>query len=185
MIGPWPLSGLLGRTLLVLLEDQLHARGINLHILTGTRAGIHRPDSATIAHKMLFMVAAMAAEMERKLIREHTLDGLRAAEAQDRGWAWLCWFSCLCVRRPPCGVASRCRARRRSSVLARRWWLPAQVVAGPGNAWALRAHQSANVRGSHPSRRCTVSLRTPTVSARISVSPSMRASASACGAPWG
>ena len=30
------------------------------------------------------MVAAMAAEMERDLIREHTLDGLRAAEAQGR-----------------------------------------------------------------------------------------------------
>ena len=70
--------------LLVLLEDQLHARGINLHILTGICAGIHRPDGATIADKMLFMVAAMAAEMERDLIRERTLDGLRAAEAQGR-----------------------------------------------------------------------------------------------------
>ena len=31
------------KELLVLLEDQLHARGINLHILTGICAGIHRP----------------------------------------------------------------------------------------------------------------------------------------------
>jgi len=45
---------------------------------------MHRPDGATIADKMLFMVAAMAAEMERDLIRERTLDGLRAAEAQGR-----------------------------------------------------------------------------------------------------
>ena len=30
-----------------LLEDQLRARGINLHILTGICAGIHRPDGAT------------------------------------------------------------------------------------------------------------------------------------------
>ena len=30
------------------------------------------------------MVAAMAAEMERDLIRERTLDGLRAAQAQGR-----------------------------------------------------------------------------------------------------
>ena len=37
----------------MLLEDQLHARGINLHILTGICAGIHRPDRATIAGKML------------------------------------------------------------------------------------------------------------------------------------
>ena len=68
----------------MLLEDQLHARGVNLHILTGICAGIHRPDGATIADKMLFMVAAMAAEMGRDLIRERTLDGLRAAEAQGR-----------------------------------------------------------------------------------------------------
>jgi DNA invertase Pin-like site-specific DNA recombinase len=72
------------KELLVLLEDQLHGRGINLHILTGICAGLHRPDGATIADKMLFMVAAMAAEMERDLIRERTLDGLRAAQAQGR-----------------------------------------------------------------------------------------------------
>jgi len=41
------------KELLVLLEDQLHARGINLHILTGICAGIHRPDGAPIADKML------------------------------------------------------------------------------------------------------------------------------------
>jgi DNA invertase Pin-like site-specific DNA recombinase len=33
---------------------------------------------------MLFMVTAMAAEMERDLIRERTLDGLRTARAQVR-----------------------------------------------------------------------------------------------------
>ena len=72
------------KELLVLLEDHLHARGINLHILSGICAGTHRPDGATMADKMLFMVAAMAAEMERDLIRERTLDGLRAAAAQGR-----------------------------------------------------------------------------------------------------
>ncbi|SRR6266849_2843080 len=77
------------KELLVLLEDQLHARGINLHLLTGICAGLHRPDGNTIADKMLFMVAAMAAEMERDLIRERTLDGcapprLRAAAAAAR-----------------------------------------------------------------------------------------------------
>ena len=64
----------------MLLEDQLHARDINLHILSGICAGLHRPDGATIADKMLFMVAAM----ERDLIRERTLDGLRAAQAQGQ-----------------------------------------------------------------------------------------------------
>jgi DNA invertase Pin-like site-specific DNA recombinase len=37
------------RELLVLLEDQLHARGINLHILTGICAGLHRPDGLRAA----------------------------------------------------------------------------------------------------------------------------------------
>lgn len=32
------------KELLMLLEDQLHARGINLHILTGICAGVHRPN---------------------------------------------------------------------------------------------------------------------------------------------
>jgi DNA invertase Pin-like site-specific DNA recombinase len=72
------------KELLVLLEDDLHAKDINLHILTGICAGVHRPNAASIADKMLFMVASMAAEMERDLIRERTLDGLAAAEAQGR-----------------------------------------------------------------------------------------------------
>jgi DNA invertase Pin-like site-specific DNA recombinase len=72
------------KELLVLLEDDLHARGINLHILTGICAGVHRPNAASIAEKMLFMVASMAAEMERDLIKERTLDGLAAAAAQGR-----------------------------------------------------------------------------------------------------
>jgi len=72
------------KELLVLLEDELHAREVNLHILTGICAGLHRPNGQTIADKMLFMVAAMAAEMERDLISERTLDGLAAAAAQGR-----------------------------------------------------------------------------------------------------
>ena len=72
------------KELLVLLEDELHARDVNLHILTGICAGLHMPDADSIADKMLFMVAAMAAEMERDLIRERTLDGLAAAEAKGR-----------------------------------------------------------------------------------------------------
>ena len=56
------------------LEDQLHAREINLHILTGICAGLHRPTGATIADKTLFVVAAMAAELERDLIPERTLE---------------------------------------------------------------------------------------------------------------
>ena len=72
------------KELLMLLEDELHAREVNLEILTGICAGLHRPDGQTIADKMLFMVAAMAAEMERELIHERTMDGLAAAAAQGR-----------------------------------------------------------------------------------------------------
>jgi len=72
------------KELLVLLEDELHGRNASLEILTGICAGLHKPNGQTIADKMLFMVAAMAAEMERDLIQERTLDGLRAAEAQGR-----------------------------------------------------------------------------------------------------
>lgn len=72
------------KELLVLLEDELHAREINLQILSGMCAGLHKPTGATIADKMLFLVAAMAAEMERDLIHERTMDGLAAAAAQGR-----------------------------------------------------------------------------------------------------
>jgi DNA invertase Pin-like site-specific DNA recombinase len=72
------------KELLVLVEDHLHSRQVNLEILTGICAGLHRPDGQTIADKMLFMVAAMAAEMERDLIHERTMDGLAAAAAQGR-----------------------------------------------------------------------------------------------------
>ncbi len=72
------------KELLVLLEDELAPRGVNLHILTGICAGVHRPNGQGIADKMLFLVAAMAAEMERDLISERTNEGLDAARAAGR-----------------------------------------------------------------------------------------------------
>jgi DNA invertase Pin-like site-specific DNA recombinase/DNA-binding CsgD family transcriptional regulator len=72
------------KEVMVLLEDQLQARGINLHILSGVCAGLHRPEGATIAEKMLFMVAATMAKMERDQIRERMHDGLHAARVQGR-----------------------------------------------------------------------------------------------------
>jgi hypothetical protein len=72
------------KELLVLLGDELHARDVNLEIPSGICAGLHRPNGQTIADKMLFMVAAMAAERERDLIHERTMDGLATANAQGR-----------------------------------------------------------------------------------------------------
>ena len=61
---------------------------------------IHRPQGTAVAGKMLFMVAA---EMERDLIRERIVGGLRAAGAR--------------ARRPPAAVDEDCRAE------AHRRWL--------------------------------------------------------------
>lgn len=72
------------KELLVFVEDDLHARGIVLQILTGLCASTYRADGAGLADWGLFAVAALAAEMESELIRERTLDGLRAAAAAGR-----------------------------------------------------------------------------------------------------
>ncbi|MBF9131188.1 recombinase family protein [Plantactinospora sp. S1510] len=40
------------KELLVFLEDELHARGILLEILTSVCAGVHRPNGATIADQL-------------------------------------------------------------------------------------------------------------------------------------
>lgn len=45
---------------------------------------MRKPNSRAMYEKVLFMVAAMAAEMEREPIRERTFDGLAAAGAQGR-----------------------------------------------------------------------------------------------------
>ncbi|MEV4245198.1 recombinase family protein [Streptosporangium canum] len=42
------------KELLVFVEDELHARGIVLEILTGVCAGVHRPDGAGLADRLLF-----------------------------------------------------------------------------------------------------------------------------------
>ncbi|MET8339619.1 recombinase family protein [Streptosporangium canum] len=72
------------KELLVFLEEELAPRRVNLEILSGICAGLHRADGQRMADELLFMVAAMAAEMEREMIRERTLDGLVAAVAQGR-----------------------------------------------------------------------------------------------------
>ncbi|MCA2228725.1 recombinase family protein [Nonomuraea sp. NEAU-L178] len=69
---------------MVFLAGELAPRGINLHILTGICAGIHRPAWPGMADKMLFLVSATAAEMERDLISERTQEGLDTARAAGR-----------------------------------------------------------------------------------------------------
>jgi Resolvase, N terminal domain len=54
------------KELLVLVEDELHARGVVLEILTGVCAGVHRPDGAGLADRLLFAVAALAVPSIRR-----------------------------------------------------------------------------------------------------------------------
>jgi hypothetical protein len=77
-----------------LIESAQHRwRSVNApHLVPLVRAGatfekgkgLHKPNGQSIADKMLFMVAAMAAETERELIHERTMGGLAAAAAQGR-----------------------------------------------------------------------------------------------------
>lgn len=75
----WKLDRL-GRSVrqLVTLVAELEARGINFASVTD---GI---DTSTSSGRFFFHVMAALAEMERDLIRERTLAGLRAAKARGR-----------------------------------------------------------------------------------------------------
>jgi DNA invertase Pin-like site-specific DNA recombinase/transcriptional regulator with XRE-family HTH domain len=53
------------RELLSLLNNHLYRREVNMVVLAGDFAGLHRPDGPTIGDKLLFQVAAMAAEMDK------------------------------------------------------------------------------------------------------------------------
>ena len=78
----WKLDRL-GRSVkdvLVIAED-LHARGIGLRILTGTLAGAYAP---TGEGKFFFTMMAAFAELERDMIHERTMAGLAAARRQGR-----------------------------------------------------------------------------------------------------
>jgi DNA invertase Pin-like site-specific DNA recombinase len=61
--------------------DDLHKRGIGVKILTGRLAGAYSP---TGEGKFFFTMAAALAEMERDIIHERTMAGLKAARAQGR-----------------------------------------------------------------------------------------------------
>jgi hypothetical protein len=81
------------------------------------------------------------------------------------------------------GEASLLAGWSASALPAGHW--PGGVATACRKASALRAHQSLKVAGLRPSRRWTVSVRSPVVSARMRVIASRKASASAGGAPLG
>lgn len=78
----WKLDRL-GRSALEVLRvaSDLHERGIGVCILTGKLAGSYSPDGEG---KFFFTMMAAFAELERDIILERTMAGLKAAKAQGR-----------------------------------------------------------------------------------------------------
>lgn len=78
----WKLDRL-GRNLrhLVIIVDDLTARGVGLKVLTGQGAAI---DTTTPAGKLVFGIFAALSEYERALISERTIAGLASARARGR-----------------------------------------------------------------------------------------------------
>jgi DNA invertase Pin-like site-specific DNA recombinase len=65
----------------VTICDDLHARGVGVRILTGTLSGSYSP---TGEGKFFFTLMAAFAELERDIIHERAIAGLKAARAQGR-----------------------------------------------------------------------------------------------------
>ena len=63
----------------LIIADDLHARGVGVRILTGKLAGDYQP---TGEGKFFFTMMAAFAELERDIIHERTMAGLAAARAQ-------------------------------------------------------------------------------------------------------
>ena len=78
----WKLDRL-GRSVkeVLIIADDLHARGIGVRILTGKLSGSYSPAGEG---KFFFTMVAAFAELERDIIRERTMAGLVAARAQGR-----------------------------------------------------------------------------------------------------
>ncbi|MER5427280.1 recombinase family protein [Streptosporangium roseum] len=72
------------KELLAIVNAELAPRGITLEILSGAGAGLHRPAGQETAGYGLFLLAAMAAQMERATVRELTRQGSAAAAARGR-----------------------------------------------------------------------------------------------------
>lgn len=78
----WKLDRL-GRSVkeVLTIADELHERGITVRILTGKLAGCYTPRGEG---KFFFTMMAAFAELERDMIQERTMAGIKAARAQGR-----------------------------------------------------------------------------------------------------
>ena len=107
----WKLDRL-GRSVkeVLTIADDLNARGVGVKILTGKLSGSYSPHGEG---KFFFTIMAAFAELERDIIHERTMAGLKAARAQAESAggppSWTRTSS------PPPGCAGpAARARRRS-----------------------------------------------------------------------
>ena len=80
VLAVWKLDRL-GRSVkdVLTIADDLHQRGVGLRILTGKLAGTYSPSGEG---KFFFTMMAAFAELERDILQERTLAGLRAARAR-------------------------------------------------------------------------------------------------------
>ena len=78
----WKLDRL-GRSVkeVLTIADDLHARGVGVKILTGKLSGSYSPHGEG---KFFFTMMAAFAELERDIIYERTMAGLKAARAQGK-----------------------------------------------------------------------------------------------------
>ena len=78
----WKLDrlGRSAKELLTIAED-LHKRGVTVKIITGKLSGTYTPQGEG---KFFFTMMAALAELERDIIHERTMAGLKAAKAQGR-----------------------------------------------------------------------------------------------------
>ena len=78
----WKLDRL-GRSVkeVLTIADDLHARGVGVKILTGKLSGSYSPHGEG---KFFFTMMAAFAELERDIIHERTMAGLKAARAQGK-----------------------------------------------------------------------------------------------------
>jgi DNA invertase Pin-like site-specific DNA recombinase len=78
----WKLDRL-GRSVkeVLTIADDLHARGVGVRILTGKLSGSYSPNGEG---KFFFTMMAAFAELERDIIYERTMAGLKAARAQGK-----------------------------------------------------------------------------------------------------
>ena len=81
-LAVWKLDRL-GRSVkeVLTIADDLHERGIGVRILTGKLSGTYTPHGEG---KFFFTMMAAFAELERDIIHERTMAGLKAARAQGR-----------------------------------------------------------------------------------------------------